>query len=158
MQPSHILYGFSISGKSFTIYFVCSSFIPPNFICTHMKFHIQESFFVSNWNVAFISVPFSPFLIPHTLFYSLELRTLYVVNAVSNYTLFPISTIYVLFFLLTLFNVNGNILLLVISIFEIRRLLGHLSVITQSLSSMYILYPFCNNFHVLIRLCFRPET
>jgi hypothetical protein len=84
-----------------------------------MKFHSQESYFISDWNVTFISTPLSPFLVSRELFSSLELCALSAINVVSNYTFFPLPTTSVVFLFLVGFNVNGNIMLLVIWIFAI---------------------------------------
>jgi hypothetical protein len=130
MQPSHILSGFSINNKPFTIYFVRSSFKPPKFKCPNIKCYNQELSCISDWNVAFISTPFSPFLIPRALFSSLELHTLYVVNEMPNCTLFLLPTDNVVFFFLVGFNVSQKIMLLVICNFAISLFPGNLSIIT----------------------------
>jgi hypothetical protein len=114
MQLSYILYVFLINEKPFTMSFVCSSFRPPKFKCPNMKFHSQESSCTSDWNVSCIFAPFSPFLILCALFYSLELHALSVVNAMSNCAPFSLPIACVVFLFLVGFNVNGNILLLVI--------------------------------------------
>ena len=43
MQSSQTLYGLSINGNPFTIFFVCNSFSPPKFRCPNLKFHNQDS-------------------------------------------------------------------------------------------------------------------
>jgi hypothetical protein len=114
MQPSHILFGFSINDKPFTISFVGRSFRPPNFKCQNLKFHSPESSRTSYWNATCIFALLSPFLILCVLFYLLELCALSAVNAMSNYGSFSLPTNSTMFFFLVGFNVNGNILLLVI--------------------------------------------
>jgi hypothetical protein len=103
----HIFFfGFSINDKPFTISFVYNIFRPPNFKCTNMKCHKHESSCTSYCNVSC------------TLFSLFELHTLstllYVVNAMSNFTYFSLQTISIVFFFLVGFNVNKNIMLLVI--------------------------------------------
>jgi hypothetical protein len=95
-------------------FLLCSSFRPLKFKCPNLKFHSEESSCISYWNDAFIVAPHSPFLVQHKLFSSLELHALSVVNAVSNYALSPLPSTSIVFLFLDGFNVNRNIILLVI--------------------------------------------
>jgi len=78
IQPSHILFCFSINGKPFTISFVSNNFNPPKFKFQNMKFRSHESSCTSDWNVSYNLVPLSSFFLTlHGLtFPSLQLRTL----------------------------------------------------------------------------------
>jgi hypothetical protein len=104
IQPSHIIYVFSINGKLFTISFSCSIFRPPNFKCPNSKFHNQESSCTSDWNDVFIFAP--SFLKFDALPFFI-----YALNVVSDCASFSLSTTCIIFLLMDGFNVNGNILL-----------------------------------------------
>ena len=121
MQPSQTLYGLSISGNPFTIFFVCNSFIPPKFICPNMKFHSQQLSWTPVWNTAWILV---------LSFYFLSQRT----TASFLYSLNVDHVFSFLFMSITI--LNGNTWFLVIGTFVISWLLGSMSLITQWLSSM----------------------
>jgi hypothetical protein len=104
IQTSHIIYGFSINGKNFTISFSCSIFKPPNFKCPKSKCHNQESSYTSDWNHVFIFAPsFLKFDALPFFIYSL--------NVVFDYASFSLSSTCIIFLLMDGFNVNGNILL-----------------------------------------------
>ena len=124
MHPSQTLSGFSINGNPFTIFFVCSSFIPPKFRCPNMKCHSHESSWTSVWNAAWISALSFSFLL-HYMTASL----LSPLNSALVFV-FPFMSGTIL---------NGNKWLLVIRTLAISWLLGRTFLITQWLPSMQTL-------------------
>ena len=49
------LFGLSINGNPFTIFFVCNNFSPPKFRCPNLKCHSQDWSYTSDWNGTSIS-------------------------------------------------------------------------------------------------------
>ena len=115
MHLSQNVSGLSINGNIFTIFFVCSSFIPPRSTCPNLKCHSQDSSWTFDWNVACISALSFSFLSR-----CLSTSLLHALNATTVFS-FPFMSGVIL---------KGNKWLLVIGTSAISWLLGRKSLIT----------------------------